>query len=81
MANSSILGPLNLKNSSEKSDTTKNINCLICNKIWSFPSEKDDYLAHLYLHHRIVIGDVEEVAILEDYLIYWTNRIKGEKSF
>lgn len=78
MANSSVLGPLNLNNTIiNNPKIIKNINCLICDKTWLFPDLKDEYLVHLYLQHRIIIGDVEKVAILDDYLSYWTRRFEG----
>ncbi|KAH8234109.1 hypothetical protein KR038_001764 [Drosophila bunnanda] len=52
------------------------IKCLKCDKVYIFPADKDDCLAHLYLEHRLVIADVEEIALLEDYLQYWAKEFQ-----
>lgn len=53
------------------------IKCLKCDKVFIFPADKDDCLAHLYLEHRLVIADVDEIALLEDYLQYWEKEFQG----
>lgn len=78
MANSSVLNSLNLCNlTTRELNEIKEMQCLKCTDTYKFPIDKDNYLAHLYLQHRIIIGDEEKVAILEDYLIYWRDRMKG----
>lgn len=52
------------------------IKCLKCAKVFIFPADRDDCLAHLYLEHRLVIADVEEIALLEDYLQYWEKEFQ-----
>ncbi|XP_030375472.1 zinc finger protein 277 [Scaptodrosophila lebanonensis] len=52
------------------------IKCLKCDKVYIFPADKDDCLAHLYLEHRLVIADVDEVALLEEYLQYWEQEFQ-----
>ncbi|XP_033152314.1 zinc finger protein 277 [Drosophila mauritiana] len=52
------------------------IKCLKCDKVYIFPTDKDDCLAHLYLEHRLVIADVEDIALLEDYLQYWEKEFQ-----
>jgi len=42
-------------------------------------ADKDDCLAHLYLEHRLVIADVEDIALLEDYLQYWEKEFQGRR--
>lgn len=58
-----------------KSDNS-NIPCLKCDKKFAFPQQQDDYLAHLFLAHRLVIADVNEIALLEEYLKYWEKDFK-----
>lgn len=78
-----ILGPLNL--STDKSvqitellfPSTKLVQCLFCDKTFKFSSEKHEYLAHLYLNHRLIVGDEDDVAIFHDYLIYWREKFGG----
>jgi len=55
------------------------IKCLKCDKVYIFPADKDDCLAHLYLEHRLVIADVEDIALLEDYLQYWEKEFQGRR--
>jgi len=56
------------------------IKCLKCDKVYIFPADKDDCLAHLYLEHRLVIADVEDIALLEDYLQYWEKEFQGRRT-
>ncbi|XP_037716275.1 zinc finger protein 277 [Drosophila subpulchrella] len=55
------------------------IKCLKCDKVYIFPADKDDCLAHLYLEHRLVIADVEDIALLEDYLQYWEKEFQAHE--
>ncbi|KAH8402141.1 hypothetical protein KR009_010003 [Drosophila setifemur] len=55
------------------------IKCLKCDKVYIFPLDKDDCLAHLYLEHRLVIADVEDIALLEDYLQYWQKEFQAHE--
>ncbi|KAH8305890.1 hypothetical protein KR018_000947 [Drosophila ironensis] len=55
------------------------IKCLKCEKVYIFPGDKDDCLAHLYLEHRLVIADVEDIALLEDYLQYWEREFQAHE--
>ncbi|XP_067633574.1 zinc finger protein 277 [Eurosta solidaginis] len=49
----------------------KPLQCVKCTIVYKFPTERDDYLAHLFMEHRLVIGDVEDIALLDEYLKYW----------
>lgn len=62
-----------------KSESSKEVPCLKCNRSFEFPEGKDNYLAHLYLGHRLVISDVQDIPFLEEYLRYWVVVFKGEK--
>lgn len=53
------------------------IKCLKCDKVYIFPGDRDDCLAHLYLEHRLVIADVDDIALLEDYLQYWEKEFQS----
>lgn len=57
------------------------IKCLKCDKVYIFPGDRDDCLAHLYLEHRLVIADVEDIALLEDYLQYWEKEFQGKLKY
>lgn len=85
---SEIIGPLNFKpepNTIEESSYSLikevvDIQCLFCDEVYQFYSKKDDYLAHLYLTHRLIIGDEEQVAIFHEYLLYWQNMFEKDQN-
>lgn len=72
-----VVGPLNFKSQSNISiyeklfPTKKEINCLVCDKRFKFYIEKHEYLKHLYIEHRLIIGDEQQVDMLHEYLIKW----------
>ncbi len=82
-SNSTIVGPLNFTESSTQSYRVeeKEIACLSCSKLFSFPSERDLYLAHLFLTHKIVISDEQQIALLDEYLTHWHKRFQGTANF
>ncbi|XP_004517507.1 zinc finger protein 277 [Ceratitis capitata] len=55
------------------------IPCIKCNMMFEFPTGKHDYLAHLFIEHRFVIADVEDIALLEEYLKYWQKEFTGHE--
>lgn len=77
-----ILGPLNLSNTNDVilKSTIVEIFCLFddCKEVYKFPDRKDDYLAHLYIKHRLIISDVGDIASLEDYLVFWKKEFCGK---
>lgn len=64
-------------NSNLKTPEPVQIQCLQCSCVYQFPTGKDDYLAHLFLEHRLVIADVEEIPLLQEYLKYWLKEFTG----
>lgn len=56
---------------------TTDILCLFCEKLFKFYKEKDEYLAHLYLEHRLVIADEDKIAIFHEYLLSWREKFNG----
>lgn len=80
--NSGIVGPLNFSDQSSKSvqlSPTIEVPCLFCCETFQFYSEKHEYLAHLYLNHRLIIGDEDKIAIFHEYLIQWRRVFKGHE--
>lgn len=85
---SSIVGPLNFTSSDSSAATeppasaffkrSVDVQCLLCDTFFNFFSQKDEYLAHLYLEHRLIIGDEDQVALFDDYLIHWRHMIDGD---
>lgn len=78
-----VVGPLNFSQTFDTSIRdqlypTQTLPCLFCDKSYKFYAEKQDYLTHLYLQHRLIIGDEDEVAIFHEYLAYWREKFGGE---
>ncbi|XP_037954658.1 zinc finger protein 277-like [Teleopsis dalmanni] len=73
--------PVLLFNESSHTEDNENstIDCLKCDNSYTFPRDKDEYLAHLFLIHRLVIADVEDIACLTDYLLYWQTEFKNHE--
>lgn len=59
-------------------DAVKNIKCLICDRVFKLLAELDDYLGHLFLAHRIVISDVADIFLVEEYLDHWQGILNGK---
>lgn len=77
----SIVGPLNfLAPTAEKGSVNGNrvvVRCLLCEDSFQLPDKKEDLLAHLFLQHKFVIADVTQVAILDEYLLFWQKKLNG----
>lgn len=59
-------------------DRETNLSCLICDKEFTLKQQLDDYLGHLFMEHRLVIADVQDISLIEDYLAYWKDKLNGE---
>lgn len=55
------------------------IPCLFCDLSLVFPAAKDEYLAHLFMEHRLVIGDVQDIKLLPEYLKSWKKVFDGHQ--
>uniref|UniRef100_A0A336MJW3 CSON001678 protein n=1 Tax=Culicoides sonorensis TaxID=179676 RepID=A0A336MJW3_CULSO len=51
--------------------------CLFCDLSLVFPAAKDEYLAHLFMVHKLVIADVQDIKILPEYLKSWQKSFQG----
>ncbi|XP_063696715.1 zinc finger protein 277 [Culicoides brevitarsis] len=51
--------------------------CLFCDLSLAFPVARDEYLAHLFTEHRLVIADVQEIKLLPEYLKAWRKSFEG----
>ncbi|XP_061402307.1 zinc finger protein 277 [Musca vetustissima] len=58
-------------------DEDQSVPCVKCEKVFKFPTSQDDYLAHLFLAHRLVIADVADIALLEEYLKFWRKEFEN----
>lgn len=54
------------------------VRCLFCDDVFAFPAARDPLLAHLYVQHRLIISDVDKVALLDEYLAFWRGKFEGE---
>lgn len=81
-----IVGPLIFSSKNDVSmkerlfPTMKEILCLFCDIKFKFDIEKYRYLEHLYVKHRLIIGDEEQIAIFHEYLMAWRAIFGGDES-
>jgi len=54
-----------------KSPQDEIVPCLFCDLSLVFPNGEAEYLGHLFLVHRLVIADVQDIKYLAEYLKYW----------
>ncbi|XP_058463210.1 zinc finger protein 277 [Malaya genurostris] len=81
---SSVIGPLIFsKNDYENPPPTKLANdtsvpCMLCDNVYNFRigDSRDQYLAHLYMIHRLVIADVHEIDCLVSYCHFWKEKFQ-----
>lgn len=55
-------------------DKDRIIVCLLCEDTFNYPSEKANFLRHLTLEHKFIIGSVETISDLPSYIAYWRNK-------
>lgn len=60
-------------------DKVTTMPCLICDKEYALKQELDEYLGHLFTEHRLVIADVHDISLIEDYLAHWQVKLNGER--
>ncbi|XP_075980581.1 zinc finger protein 277 [Anticarsia gemmatalis] len=76
-----FFGPLTLHQRKEnpsifKSQEASECGCVLCDETFSLPVSEQSLLTHLYMEHRLVIADVNQIADLKEYLRYWGFRFK-----
>lgn len=77
-----FFGPLTLHQNNEKptifkSDEPVECSCILCDEIFTLPASEKQLLTHLFMDHRLVIADVNQIADLKAYLRYWKLRFRG----
>lgn len=77
-----FFGPLTLHQKNEnpsifKSDEFFECSCVLCNDNFTLPAEEKKLLTHLFMQHRLVIADANQIADMKEYLRYWRLRFKG----
>ncbi len=60
-------------------DQERDMVCLICDDTFCHPREEQDFLKHLLLEHKFVIGDVHLISDLPSYVAYWKNKFSQPK--
>lgn len=71
-----ILEPLNLSAIPLNEEKCEIMVCLFCEESQSSENEKM-LLQHLYLEHRFVISDTNDIADMNEYLKFWKEEFKG----
>ncbi|CAG9788873.1 unnamed protein product [Diatraea saccharalis] len=76
-------GPLTLHQNNEKPTIFKSSEpevcfCVLCEDKYSLPTSEKQLLTHLFMKHRLVISDVNQIADLSAYLKYWRLRFKDQ---
>lgn len=77
-----FFGPLTLHQKVEKptifkSDDPQECSCILCDEKFLLPDSEKQLLTHLFMNHRLVVADVNQIADLDAYLRYWRLRFKG----
>ena len=73
-----ILSSLTLEQTKKPVALERSLRCLKCELDFEFPEKKDEYLAHLYTSHRLVIADVDDIGNLKDYITHWLEPFRGD---
>lgn len=77
ITSNSILEALSLVSShKESSKSEENFCCIFCDHAEKGNDNKP-ILKHLFAEHRLVIADVDEVADLRLYLLFWKTEYQG----
>ncbi|KAM3965659.1 zinc finger protein 277 [Aphomia sociella] len=76
-------GPLTLHQKSEspsifKNDEHTECSCVLCEVVFVLPACEKQLLTHLFMEHRLVIADVNQIADMNEYLNYWSLRFRDE---
>ncbi|XP_063989668.1 zinc finger protein 277 isoform X2 [Diachasmimorpha longicaudata] len=45
--------------------------CLLCDASFILPTDEEQFLKHIFQQHRMVIGDVSNIASLRSYVNHW----------
>lgn len=77
-----FFGPLTLHQKNEnptifKSIETEECPCVLCEEKFLLPESEKQFITHLFMEHRLVIADVNQIADMTEYLRYWRLRFKG----
>ncbi|KAG7203364.1 hypothetical protein KM043_013439 [Ampulex compressa] len=59
-------------------DSPSPTKCALCDNMFELPTNEKDLLTHLFKEHRLVIGDVWQIASLKSYIHYWSVKFKEE---
>ncbi|CAF4878932.1 unnamed protein product [Pieris macdunnoughi] len=78
-----FFGPLTLHQKVDKPSVFKNDDpeecaCLLCDEKYILPTSEKDLLTHLFMKHRLVIADVNQIADLPNYIHFWKSRFKDQ---
>jgi len=76
-----ILQPLSFPDNSTQENVEETNNsiceCLLCSDAFDLKTDGNDkLLAHLLIKHKLVIGDLKEIADFQRYISYWKGKLK-----
>lgn len=60
-------------------EENRTLHCIFCDHTEKLDenSENKEVLQHMFMEHRIVIADIQDVADLQEYLDYWKKEFEG----
>ncbi|KAL1130611.1 hypothetical protein AAG570_011853 [Ranatra chinensis] len=77
-----MFGPLEFDNGELRStpgcpanDDWKDVECILCDKGYHFPDQRQQLLEHIFQDHRLVIADVDDIPDLPSYLTFWRSQM------
>ncbi|XP_011496538.1 PREDICTED: zinc finger protein 277 [Ceratosolen solmsi marchali] len=59
-------------------DQPCDVACLLCDSLYTIPTNKEDFICHLLKEHQLIIGDVYKIASLKSYIRYWRIKFKEQ---
>ena len=82
IAKNTILETLSLKQASEgqKENLKSLFSCMFCDQTEEFKHDNKAILQHMFMEHRTVIADVQEIRDMKEYLEFWKKEFKGKNS-
>ena len=80
IANNTILEALSLNNPTPVTEPKNVLLCIFCDhsEARDLLNENKAILQHMYMEHRLVIADVNEVQDLGEYLQFWKHEFEGK---
>ena len=49
--------------------------CVLCDDQFAYPTEKDALFTHLVAKHKLVVGEIDQIHDVPEYVAYWKRRL------